>query len=134
VEITTTAHLILMITVANLEASIALLVTKVQLRIIHQSLAKLQLVIKINVVLLSKLQLLMLHALTLRVLSSCQLNLLPPLQKLLTTLNRTLSSSTSQKVDGSALSVKTITLKEEIIATDAKKISLKKTTKESQNT
>jgi hypothetical protein len=136
-EITTTAPLTLMITVGSLEVSIALLVTKVQLRTINQSLAKLQLVvIKINMVLQSRLKPLMLHALTQRVLSSCQVKLLLPLlQKLVvTSLNKTLSSSTSQKEDGSALSAKTTTSKEEKTATDARKISLMKTTKESQNT
>jgi len=136
-EITTTAPLTLMITVGSLEVSIALLVTKVQLRTINQSLAKLQLVvIKINMVLQLRLKPLMLHALTQRVLSSCQVKLLLPLlQKLVvTSLNKTLSSSTSQKEDGSALSAKTTTSKEEKTATDARKISLMKTTKESQNT
>lgn len=134
VEITTTAHLTPMITVANLEASIALLVTKAQPKTIHQSLAKLQLVTKIKTALPSKLKLSMLHASTQRVLSSCQPKLLLLPQKWMTSPNRTLFSSTSQKEDGSALSVKITTSKEEKTATDAKRTSLMKTTKESQST
>jgi len=70
-EIITTAHQTLMITVDNLEVLIALQETKAQLSPIHQSLAKLH--NQINMVLQSKLKPSMLLALTQRVQSSCQI-------------------------------------------------------------
>ena len=75
-EITTTALQTLMITVANPEVLTALQETKAQLKLIHQSLAKLHKATKTNIPLQSKLKPSMLHALTQRVLSSCQIKLL----------------------------------------------------------
>jgi len=65
-----------MITVVNLEVLTALQETKAQLKLIHQSLAKLHKANKTNIPLQSKLKPSMLHALTQRVLSSCQIKLL----------------------------------------------------------
>jgi len=70
-EIITTAHQTLMITVDNLEVLIALQETKAQLSPIHQSLAKLH--NQINMVLQSKLKPSMLLALIQKVQSSCQI-------------------------------------------------------------
>jgi len=75
-ETTITALQTHMRTVANPEALTALLETKAQLRVILQSLAKLQMVSKTNNIPLQlKLKPSMLHALTQRVLSLCQLKL-----------------------------------------------------------
>lgn len=127
---TITTVLTHMITAGNLEVSTAPQETKAQLKAIHQSSAKLH----IHSNKQSKLKLLMLHVSTQRVLSSCQLNHLP--QKFILTIipNRTLPNLISPKVDGSVLSAKTTTLKEEKIAIDARKKSLMRTSKESQST
>lgn len=90
-------------------------------------------VLQCNFSLLLKLKLLMLHALIQAVQSSSQPFNKIQILKTAHLLQRQISLI-SQKEDGSVLNAKTITLKEETIATDARKIELKKIVKESQST